>query len=242
MSEGLPNKNLMSATGAVHWVISISPPRRGCGRKRGTRAESPFHWGIVPMGLSPISSRPELRHDRSTSPALERGRRSHSETSRAQPGQGLGEEQEPPADQESSTRQHPAKSPARRLGQGSGLNRRAICQGRPGSAPDPLTGGEGELGVLPLARRPLFAVRRGAPWWVFELGFEVSRTSFRPVPRVDAAVLTIRRREPGVLPEWLAPEMRHPPPTGRRSTVHQAPVKESKSSVSGRTGAGNSAT
>lgn len=47
-----------------------------------------------------------------------------------------------------------------------------------------------------------------APWWDFELGFEVPRSSFRPVPRVDAALLTIRRRIPGLLPDWLAPGLR----------------------------------
>lgn len=43
-----------------------------------------------------------------------------------------------------------------------------------------------------------------APWWTFETGAAVFRRSFRPVPRVDAAWLTIRRREPPVLPAWLA--------------------------------------
>lgn len=47
-----------------------------------------------------------------------------------------------------------------------------------------------------------------APWWEFHLGPKVPRTAFRPVPRMDAALLTIRRREPPVLPEWLAPELR----------------------------------
>ena len=92
------------------------------------------------MGLSPITSRPEPVHDRSTSPAYERGRRSHSEPNRAQNGQGLVEEQEQAADQKSTSRRHPAQCPTRRPGQGSGLDRRAICQGRTGSAPDPLTG------------------------------------------------------------------------------------------------------
>lgn len=44
-----------------------------------------------------------------------------------------------------------------------------------------------------------------APWWTFELGGRIDRRAFRPVPRVDAALLTIRRREPPVLPPWLAP-------------------------------------
>ncbi len=47
-----------------------------------------------------------------------------------------------------------------------------------------------------------------APWWTFHLGPRVPRTAFRPVPRVDAALLTVRRREPGVLPEWMAPQLR----------------------------------
>ena len=58
-----------------------------------------------------------------------------------------------------------------------------------------------------------------APWWTFELGRTVPRTAFRPIPKVDAALLTIRRRDPAVLPEWLAPHLRdllrpgwNPPP------------------------------
>ena len=47
-----------------------------------------------------------------------------------------------------------------------------------------------------------------APWWTFELGPVVSRSAFRPVPRVDAALLTIQRRRSDVLPLWLAPRMR----------------------------------
>ena len=47
-----------------------------------------------------------------------------------------------------------------------------------------------------------------APWWTFELGPTVPRTAFRPMPRVDAAVLTVRRRDRAVLPEWLAPRLR----------------------------------
>lgn len=53
-----------------------------------------------------------------------------------------------------------------------------------------------------------------APWWEFELGPAILRQSFRPVPRVDAAVLTITRRTPPILPERLAPTMRE---TLRRS-------------------------
>ena len=47
-----------------------------------------------------------------------------------------------------------------------------------------------------------------APWWTFELGPVISRSAFRPVPRVDAALLTIHRRRSDVLPLWLAPRMR----------------------------------
>lgn len=47
-----------------------------------------------------------------------------------------------------------------------------------------------------------------APWWTFQLGQVVPRSAFRPVPRVDAALITARRREPAVLPEWLAPQLR----------------------------------
>jgi 23S rRNA (adenine-N6)-dimethyltransferase len=56
------------------------------------------------------------------------------------------------------------------------------------------------------------------PWWEFELGPTVPARAFRPVPRVDAALLTARRRAIALLPEWLAPELRkllrpgwHPP-------------------------------
>ncbi|HUH07643.1 MAG TPA: rRNA adenine N-6-methyltransferase family protein [Egibacteraceae bacterium] len=44
-----------------------------------------------------------------------------------------------------------------------------------------------------------------APWWAFSAGERIDRRAFRPVPMVDAALLTIRRREPPVLPTWLAP-------------------------------------
>jgi 23S rRNA (adenine-N6)-dimethyltransferase len=45
-----------------------------------------------------------------------------------------------------------------------------------------------------------------APWWTFQVGDRVDRRAFRPVPGVDAAWLTVRRREPPVLPTWLSPE------------------------------------
>lgn len=47
-----------------------------------------------------------------------------------------------------------------------------------------------------------------APWWAFELGPTVPARAFRPVPPVDATVLTARRREPGLMPGWLAPQLR----------------------------------
>lgn len=47
-----------------------------------------------------------------------------------------------------------------------------------------------------------------APWWSFRLGPKVPRTAFRPVPKVDAALLIVRRRDPEVFPEWLAPKLR----------------------------------
>ena len=45
-----------------------------------------------------------------------------------------------------------------------------------------------------------------APWWRFERGRFVPATAFRPVPRVDAAVLTIERRTPPLLPLAMARE------------------------------------
>jgi 23S rRNA (adenine-N6)-dimethyltransferase len=47
-----------------------------------------------------------------------------------------------------------------------------------------------------------------APWWEFCLGATVGRQSFRPIPAVDAAVLTVTRRDPPVLPLELAPRFR----------------------------------
>ena len=42
------------------------------------------------------------------------------------------------------------------------------------------------------------------PWWEFELGERVPRDAFRPIPAVDSAWLTVRRREPPLLPARLA--------------------------------------
>jgi 23S rRNA (adenine-N6)-dimethyltransferase len=47
-----------------------------------------------------------------------------------------------------------------------------------------------------------------APWWSFTMGARIDRQAFRPVPAVDAAVLTILRRDPPVLPVALAPGFR----------------------------------
>ena len=42
------------------------------------------------------------------------------------------------------------------------------------------------------------------PWWTFELGQRVPAHSFRPVPAVDAALLTVARRTPALLPVNMA--------------------------------------
>jgi 23S rRNA (adenine-N6)-dimethyltransferase len=43
-----------------------------------------------------------------------------------------------------------------------------------------------------------------APWWAFDLGRRIPADAFRPVPSVDAAVLTVTRRTPPLLPAGLA--------------------------------------
>jgi len=43
-----------------------------------------------------------------------------------------------------------------------------------------------------------------APWWEFRLGRRVRAAEFRPVPKVDAAVLTIVRRDRPLLPSAMA--------------------------------------
>lgn len=43
-----------------------------------------------------------------------------------------------------------------------------------------------------------------APWWEFRLGPRIAASDFRPVPRVDAGVLTVTRRSPALLPEAMA--------------------------------------
>jgi 23S rRNA (adenine-N6)-dimethyltransferase len=56
------------------------------------------------------------------------------------------------------------------------------------------------------ASEPATALRTAAwaPWWRFTLGERVPRDAFRPVPKVDAAWLTIERRDPPILPAHLA--------------------------------------
>jgi 23S rRNA (adenine-N6)-dimethyltransferase len=44
-----------------------------------------------------------------------------------------------------------------------------------------------------------------APWWTFEMGRRIPARAFRPVPRVDAAMLHISRRRPPLLPLRMAP-------------------------------------
>jgi len=60
------------------------------------------------------------------------------------------------------------------------------------------------------SRHPPASLRTAAwaPWWEFHLGTTIDRAAFRPRPRVDAAVLTIVRRDCAVLPTWLAPRLR----------------------------------
>jgi 23S rRNA (adenine-N6)-dimethyltransferase len=43
-----------------------------------------------------------------------------------------------------------------------------------------------------------------APWWEIHLARRIPATSFRPVPRVDAGLLTITRRDPPLLPVAMA--------------------------------------
>ena len=60
------------------------------------------------------------------------------------------------------------------------------------------------------AAQPATSLRSAAwaPWWRFELGEEVSREAFRPIPAVDSAWLAVTRRDPPVLPDHLAPTFR----------------------------------
>jgi 23S rRNA (adenine-N6)-dimethyltransferase len=43
-----------------------------------------------------------------------------------------------------------------------------------------------------------------APWWEFRLGPRIPARAFRPVPRVDAGLLVVTRRDPPLLPTAMA--------------------------------------
>jgi 23S rRNA (adenine-N6)-dimethyltransferase len=43
-----------------------------------------------------------------------------------------------------------------------------------------------------------------APWWDMHVGERIPASRFRPIPRVDAALLTIARRDPPLLPATMA--------------------------------------
>lgn len=60
------------------------------------------------------------------------------------------------------------------------------------------------------AAQPASSLRTAAwaPWWEFRSGQEISRRAFRPVPGVDAAVLTITKRTPAILPTHLSSKLR----------------------------------
>jgi 23S rRNA (adenine-N6)-dimethyltransferase len=60
------------------------------------------------------------------------------------------------------------------------------------------------------AAQPPVALRTAAwaPWWLFEHRLTIDRNAFRPVPAVDSALLTVHRRDPPVLPPWIATELR----------------------------------
>lgn len=64
--------------------------------------------------------------------------------------------------------------------------------------------------AIKLACQPPASLRAAAwaPWWNFRVGQTIGRNAFRPRPSVDAAMLTIVRREPSVLPTWLGPQLR----------------------------------
>ncbi|MBO0704752.1 MAG: rRNA adenine N(6)-methyltransferase family protein [Candidatus Dormibacteraeota bacterium] len=58
-----------------------------------------------------------------------------------------------------------------------------------------------EVGRKRAAQPPTTLLSAGwAPWWRVDVVCPVPRTAFRPVPTVDAAWLTITRRDPPVLP------------------------------------------
>jgi 23S rRNA (adenine-N6)-dimethyltransferase len=47
------------------------------------------------------------------------------------------------------------------------------------------------------------------PWWVFQRARRLPAKLFRPPPSVDAALLTVTRRQPALLPADHAPEFSH---------------------------------
>jgi 23S rRNA (adenine-N6)-dimethyltransferase len=48
-----------------------------------------------------------------------------------------------------------------------------------------------------------------APWWDIQLGHRIPAREFRPIPRVDAGLLTITRRNPPLLPPSMARSYAH---------------------------------
>jgi len=64
--------------------------------------------------------------------------------------------------------------------------------------------------AIKLSQQPATSLRSAAwaPWWKFTVGTTIGRDSFRPRPSVDAAVLTIVRRDPPILPTRLGPRFR----------------------------------
>ena len=61
-----------------------------------------------------------------------------------------------------------------------------------------------------------------APWWEFRLGARIPATEFRPIPRVESAVLIVTRRDRPLLPPSMAPSYaefirRHWPFRGART-------------------------
>lgn len=62
-----------------------------------------------------------------------------------------------------------------------------------------------------------------APWWTFAKGPTIPRWAFRPVPSVDTSLLTIVRRDPPVLPTWLAADMRDLLRPHWQPPVHHSP-------------------
>jgi 23S rRNA (adenine-N6)-dimethyltransferase len=64
------------------------------------------------------------------------------------------------------------------------------------------------------------------PWWDFRRGRRLPATLFRPSPKVDAAVLTVRRREPPLLPVAAASRFADFVRSGSTITPHPARVDD----------------